>query len=401
VTAAAATTATAAPVAATSTAVTTTTATGTATASVPKLSHVFLIMEENNGLHDVIGNSAAPNLNYLARTFGSATDYYGASPDSSESNYVAILGGSSFNVTSDDAYWMNAIKNEPSLITQLDAAHVSWKAYLQALPYAGYKGICYPAKCNGAPDSDPLYVSKHDGIQNFIDDWTTQDWSRQVPVTELAADLKSGDVPRFGYIVPDECHDMHGDPPYCLDSGNIGDPQQQHLDSVGDAYLGQLVSSITHASFWAKGNNAIFITYDNGDDSAGCCDANPGGGLVPLVAITSHGPRGVTDTSPANHYSTLQTIQDALGVGCLQHTCDTKNVRPLTQLVAPDGSPAIATAVKPQLAWPTPTPLQPKEPVGETPAAAGAGGWTVDQAQQLGTSDNSLGPIAGSSPTDI
>src|ERR1700752_2823583 len=39
-------------------------------ASVPRLSHVFVIMEENNGFHDIIGNPAAPNINYLARTFG-------------------------------------------------------------------------------------------------------------------------------------------------------------------------------------------------------------------------------------------------------------------------------------------------------------------------------------------
>jgi len=68
-----------------------------AATTVPRLDHVFLVMEENNGLQDIIGNPAAPNLNYLAKTFGLATDYYGASPDSSESNYVAILGGSSFN----------------------------------------------------------------------------------------------------------------------------------------------------------------------------------------------------------------------------------------------------------------------------------------------------------------
>ena len=39
-------------------------------AAVPHLNHVFVIVEENNGFHDVIGNPAAPNLNALARTFG-------------------------------------------------------------------------------------------------------------------------------------------------------------------------------------------------------------------------------------------------------------------------------------------------------------------------------------------
>ena len=40
-------------------------------AAVPHLDHVFVIVEENNGFHDVIGNPAAPNLNSLARNSGS------------------------------------------------------------------------------------------------------------------------------------------------------------------------------------------------------------------------------------------------------------------------------------------------------------------------------------------
>jgi hypothetical protein len=359
-------------------------------------------MEENNGFQDIIGNKAAPNLNYLANTFGLEANYFGVSPCCSESNYVQLLGGTSFaNVNSDDAYWKNTVTNAPTLITQLDSANVSWKAYLQSLPYAGYQGICYPAKCNGAPDSDPLYVSKHDGIQNFTADQNAADWARQVPIGQLRQDLRSNNVPQFGYVVPDECHDMHGDPPYCLDSGNEGDPQNQHLVSVGDAYVGQFVSAITQASFWGAGNNAIIITFDEGDDSSGCCDANPGAGQVATIVVTSHGPRHVTDNTATNHYSTLATIEQALGLPCLNDACDTANVQPLSPLVQVTGSAAIATIIQPQLNWPTPTPSQPPEPLGETPPAPGAAGWSVDQAQQLGSSDNSLGPIAGSSPTDI
>ena len=50
-------------------------------------------MEENNGFHDVIGNPAAPNLNYLAKTFGLETDYFGLSDPAARSNYVGLLGG--------------------------------------------------------------------------------------------------------------------------------------------------------------------------------------------------------------------------------------------------------------------------------------------------------------------
>jgi hypothetical protein len=369
-------------------------------ASVPHLAHVFVIVEENNGFHDIIGNRAAPNLNYLARTFGLETDYFGVSPCCSESNYVGLIGGNTFGVNSDDAYWKNRVA-APSLISQLDHAGISWKAYLQALPHPDYQGICYPAKCNGAPDSDPLYVSKHDGIQNYTTSHNPFDFSRQVPIGELARDLRDGAVPRFSYVIPDECHDMHGDPPYCLDSGNIFDPQNQHLVAVGDAYAGQLVAEITHASFWHKADNAILITFDEGDNSAGCCDANPGAGQVATIVITSHGPRGVKDASPANHYSLLSTIQHTLGLGCLQFTCDTKHVQPLTRLVAVTGSRSIATRVQPELRWPTPTPGLPPEPRSMTTRAPSGGGWTVQRTQLLGTNDNSLGAVAGSSPRDV
>ena len=54
----------------------------------------------------------------------------------------------------------------------------------------------------------------------------------------------------------------------------------EHLLAFGDAYLGRLVATITNAPFWRHGNNAVVVTYDEGDDDVGCCDANPGGGQV-------------------------------------------------------------------------------------------------------------------------
>ncbi len=76
-------------------------------------------------------------------------------------------------------------------------------------------------------------------------------------------------------------------------------------------------------------------------------------------------------------------------------------MKPLTELFADTGSKAIATKVLPELNWPTPTPGDPAEPISSTTATPSAGGWTVDKAQLLGTSDNSVGAIAGSSPTDV
>jgi hypothetical protein len=369
-----------------------------AAVAVPRYDHVFVIVEENHGFADVIGNPAAPNLNALAKRYGLATDYYGVAHPS-EPNYVGLLGGNTFGVADDNPYYLNRV-DKPSLISQLDHAGIAWKAYLQGLPHAGYKGICYPANCNGSPDKDPLYVSKHNAIGNFTTSWNDRDWSRQVPIEDLSTDLRRGTVPAFGYVIPDECHDQHGDPPFCVDSGSPGDPQDQHLVATGDRYLGQLVGTITGASFWAKGNNAIAVVYDEGDDDAGCCAASPGGGKVAAVVVTSHGPRGVTDPTPYNHYSLLRTIQRSFGLGCLEHTCDTARVTPLDPLFTVTGSPAEATTVRPvpAIATPTPTPDEPVTPVHNTPTHAG---WRVLPAPKVGTADNSYGAVAATSPTDV
>lgn len=376
--------------------------------SVPKYDHVFLVVEENHGAADIVGNPAAPNFNALAREYGYASNYYGITHPS-EPNYVALLGGNYFGIQSDDPYYTNLV-NQPNLITQLDQAGISWKAYLQGLPHPDYRPICYPANCNGTPDKDPLYASKHDAIQNFIPAQTEQDWNRQVPIEQLSSDLASGSVPAFDYVVPSECQDEHGDPPYCLDSGNpdggnlsTADPQDQELVAIGDAYLGQLVSEITGAGFWSQGNNAIVITYDEGDDNKGCCDArgtSAGGGQVPTVVVTNHGPRGLNDNTPFNHYSTLQSIQDSFGLGCLQFTCDTSQVKPLSKLLAVTGTAAEAyrPITPPDYVTPSPTP---PEPVSYTTATPSAGGWSVDTAPLLGTNDNSLGAISAASPSDV
>ena len=355
----------------------------------PHYDHVFVVVEENHGFPDVVGDPAAPNFNALASQYGLATNYFAVSHPS-EPNYVALLGGGTFGVADDNPYYVNRV-DQQSLVSQLDHAGLPWHAYLQGLPHPGYQGICYPANCNGAPDKDPLYVSKHDGIQNYTTSLNPADWSRQVPIGQLAGDLRRGNVPAFNWVIPDECHDQHGDPPYCIDSGNPGDPQDQHLVATGDAYLGQLVATITGAPFWSQGNNAIVVTYDEGDDNTG------GGGKVATVVVTSHGPRHVQDATAYNHYSTLATIQRNFGLGCLANSC---GATPLDKLFAVTGAPAAAwkPLPVPDLPTPTPTPAEPVSYVTNLPSSAG---WTVAAAPKLGTSDNTYGAVAAVSPRNV
>ena len=79
----------------------------------PRYDHVFLLIMENEGFNQVIGNSFAPILNALARDYGLATNYRGVA-DPSEPNYVAMLGGDSFGITNDDPYWFPGPLSTPA-----------------------------------------------------------------------------------------------------------------------------------------------------------------------------------------------------------------------------------------------------------------------------------------------
>lgn len=154
------------------------------------------------------------------------------------------------------------------------------------------------------------------------------------------------------------------------------------------------MSTITGANFWAKGNNAIAVVYDEGDDNTG------GGGKTATVVVTSHGPRKVQDPTAYSHYSLLQTLQRTFGLGCLELTCDTRTVTSLSPLLTVTGAPAVATEPLPVPSFATPTP-SPAEPVRTIPGTAAGGGWRVQDAPKLGTADNTFGAVSAVSPQDV
>jgi len=75
---------------------------------VPRLDHVFVIVMENHGYGQIIGNSNAPFANHYAKTSNTATNYF-AVAHPSLTNYLEIAGGSNFGVHSDNnPDWHNA-----------------------------------------------------------------------------------------------------------------------------------------------------------------------------------------------------------------------------------------------------------------------------------------------------
>jgi len=75
---------------------------------VPRLDHVFVIMMENHGYNQIIGNPDTPFAESYANSANSATDYF-AVAHPSLTNYLEVVGGSNFGVQSDNnPDWHNA-----------------------------------------------------------------------------------------------------------------------------------------------------------------------------------------------------------------------------------------------------------------------------------------------------
>src|SRR5665213_3656923 len=79
---------------------------------VPPYAHVVVIVEENKDYAQILDPAAAPNIAALAAAYGNATRFF-AEVHPSEANYVALLGGDTFGIHDDDAYYCKAGSAEP------------------------------------------------------------------------------------------------------------------------------------------------------------------------------------------------------------------------------------------------------------------------------------------------
>ncbi len=330
--------------------------------------HIFVIMMENHSTDEIIGNTAdAPFTNALASRAAVALNYYGVTHPSSP-NYLATISGdfqhiwddcnagptvtcapTEFGPTSgytngqewltpaeiaqatNTAHWFS----DRTIVDQLEAHGMSWKAYMQSMPYAGFTGAAYPI-INGQPVQ--LYVQKHNPFEYFTDIATNPARMQKiVPYTQLDEDLDSGHVPNFVWISPDTCNDMHGIAPSSAIA--LGNPAcaypasglDHSIIKLGDNFLQQAVDEITESSAWRTQKSALVIMWDENDFSSanGCCHSPVGvdghvlgGSNAPALVLTSRDQEHFFDsTNPYNHYSLLATIEHLWGFGCLENAC--------------------------------------------------------------------------------
>ena len=228
--------------------------------STPTPSHVFVIVLENRSYAQVVGSGY---IGQLAQRYAYTTDYHGVSHPSLP-NYLALTAGTTYGITDDG--WHNLPAG--GLGTELTAAGIGWRAYMEGMS-------------NGCYHSPYPYALKHNPFAYYGGTCPSQ----VVPFTQFASDMQSN-VPRFVWITPDLCHDGHDCP-----------------NSTVNAWLSQTVPTILDSSAW-QDNGVLFITWDEGEDSANSV----------LTLVIHPDPLLHRSDRSYNHYSLLATIEDVLGV---------------------------------------------------------------------------------------
>ena len=331
----------------------------------PRLGHVFIIMLENHARESVINRPNMPYTTHLANKYAQASKYYGVTHPS-EPNYIAATSGSNWWMNSDEP--TNRFRHK-NIVDELQAQHVRWAAYMEAMPRRGWRGDYWPSAGNA------LYASKHNPFILYPD--VRNNARRRAHIRPYAAmkrDLNLRHTPRYVWISPDQCNDLHGGVntavPGFPESQNCGysnaydptDPAEIALEKNADAFIKKTVATIRGSRAWTR-NSAIFIVADESDyngnypdngswsDVSGCCDSpvlpagdpavSPdwpggvyGGGIIPAIVISPRGPRHYVDsTRKYNHYSMLLTIEQGLGLGKLGFTSDSRQVKPMWALI--------------------------------------------------------------------
>jgi phosphatidylinositol-3-phosphatase len=356
---------------------TTTTAAGGASRAatgLPPIRHVFVIVLENEGYAQTFGDPSADP--YLATTLSASgaqlSEYHGIGHFSND-NYIALISGqapnpenqadcqvfadfpSSATVASDGQISDSGCVFPTTVHTvadQLDAAHLTWKAYMQDMgndpsresAVCGHPTVGSPDQTQRAVPGDG-YATRHDPFVYFhsiIDDAALCD-SRVVPLgstsgtlpasapagtTGLATDLQhASTTPNLSFITPNLCADGHDAP--CVNQAGAAT-----AGANIDAFLSTWVPRITGSPAFRK-DGLLIVTFDEADvdgpnqDASACCNeqpgpaaalpglSGPGGGRTGTVLVSPFIKPGTVTAVPYNHYSTLGTIEDLFGLSKL------------------------------------------------------------------------------------
>jgi acid phosphatase len=257
--------------------------------------HIFVVVEENHDYGQIVGNPSAAYLNELIGKGALATNAHAVAHPSLP-NYLALVAGSTFGVTSDCAPTESGCHfPNVSLPDRLEAAGLTWRGYFEDM-----------ARPCGLENRD-TYTVHHDPFIYFdrIAGNPQRCAAHVVPLGALSSDLAtSGTTPNFALIVPGNAHNMH--------DGSV---------RAADTWLRDQLVGLFASPAWTDGRSLLVVTTDEADGSA----SN-------RILTFFYGPAaraGFRSDTAFTPYSLLRTVDDLLGVAPVAQDAHATSMRSL------------------------------------------------------------------------
>jgi hypothetical protein len=253
------------------------------------IQNVVLIVMENVTWSEIKDSTNAPYINNVLLPLSSYCDHFVTAPNTSGSlpQYLWLEAGTNFGITDSGDPTAHHIASTNHLAIQLQNAGISWKAYEENI-----NGSICPTASAG------LYAAFHNPFVYFDDIYLNSvNCSNHIrPYAEFPRDLTNNDVPRYSFITPNLCNDMHN-------ASGCATPSRVRN---GDNWLATEIPKILASRAYSN-SGAIFITWDEGTGGV----AGPYGTLV--ISSWAKGG-GYRNTNRFDHATTLRTIQEIFGV---------------------------------------------------------------------------------------
>jgi hypothetical protein len=246
---------------------------------------VFMIVMENQRWLQIKGSTNAPYINSLLAQASYCENYTapgGLSP--SQPNYIWLEAGDNFGYRGTVGPTVIRFASTNHLVTQLSAADIEWRGYMESMPYGSV----------GVADARP-YCAGHNPFAFFDDVTMNYDYctNHVRPYEEFAGDLTAGRIGRYNLIIPNDTNDM-----YRLA------PDSASLVKQGDNWLSRELPRILNSTAFSN-NGAVFITW--GDFSL----YYP----IPMIVLSPLAKGGgYASYVPYDHSSTLRTMQEIFRV---------------------------------------------------------------------------------------
>jgi phosphatidylinositol-3-phosphatase len=235
-------------------------------AGLPNYDHVVLVMEENHGYNQIVGDTTdAPYINNTLIAGGALfTNSFAATPTThpSEPNYFALWSGSTQGIADDGTYTEGAA----SLGGRLIAAGVTFKGYVE-----------------------DVAQRKHDPWESFTDSP-----GLGVNFSTWPAGPDYSSLSKLSWVIPNLSDDMHDGASNAIQI------------STGDTWLSTHIGG--YATWALTHNSLLIVTFDE--------DENTEGNHIMTVfygARVRPGQYGQALT----HYNTLRTLTDLYGLAPL------------------------------------------------------------------------------------